>query len=250
VKRLNQAVIAGLAASLLFGTRTGLAKTSDDDTAEYHASLSTQHEIWQDFTGYGQFQYYNNPQENYETYDILYPGVIYRAKDWLQFSGGMEVLDTENMDKADTVELRPFAAVKVFLPNKWKWNFYNYDRYEYCDTQNQDTYVWSEYSRLRMRFGVDAPLTSLENAWQPHTFYAMGYVEPVFRFDSDQINPLYLDAGVGYIINHRLRLELIYQDEFTRPGTGSSLHQTYNVFELNLKVDLGKGILERLHNPD
>ena len=55
---------------------------------------------------------------------------------------------------------------------------------------------------------------------------------------------------MGYIINHRLRLELIYQDEFTRPGTGSSLHQTYNVFELNLKVDLGKGILERLHNPD
>ncbi len=250
MKRAFHAIHLSLAAGLLLGARAGFAKTSDDDTAEYRASLSTQHEIWHDWTGFGQFQYYNNPQSRYQTYDVLYPGVIYRVNDWLQLSGGMEAIQTDNQTKADTLELRPFVGYKIFLPNHFKWNIYNYNRLEYCDTQNQETYVWSEYSRLCMRFGVDAPLTAQASAWQPHTFYAMGYVEPDFRFDSDQVNPLYLSAGLGYIISKRFRLELIYQDEFTRPSTDSSLRQTYNIFELNLKVDLGKGIFERLHNPD
>lgn len=250
MKRAIPSICLGLAVALLPGIRTASAKTSEDDTAEYRASLSTQHEIRNDWTGFGQFQYWNNPQSRYQTYDVLYPGVIYRVNDWLQLSGGMEVIQTDNQTKADTLELRPFVGYKIFLPNHFKWNIYNYNRFEYCDTQNLETYKWSEYSRLCMRFGVDAPLTARENAWQPHTFYAMGYVEPDFRFDSDQVNPLYLSAGLGYIINHRFRVELIYQDEFTRPSTDSSLRQTYNIFELNFKVDLGKNLFGRLHNPN
>ena len=56
-------------------------------------------------------------------------------------------------------------------------------------------------------------------------------------------------AGVGYILSRRASLELIYYDEFTRPTTGSSLHQYDNIIELNLKIDLGRSILERQHNP-
>lgn len=154
------------------------------------------------------------------------------------------------MDKANTLELRPFGGFKIFLPNHFKWYIYNYSRFEFRDTQNQDTYQWSSYSRVRSQFGVNIPLASRANAWQPNTFYATAFVEPIYRFDTDQVNPVYFSAGLGYIINHRLRVEFTYYDELTRPTTDSSLQQTYNIFELNLKIDLGRGILERLNNPE
>ena len=67
---------------------------------------------------------------------------------------------TDNEDSANQLELRPFTGVKLFVPNNIKWNIYNFTRYEYRALQDQDTYDWNNYSRIRSRFGVEFPLTS------------------------------------------------------------------------------------------
>jgi len=226
------------------------AADNNDVGNEFRETISTHHEIWDDLTGFGQFEYRDNPDLDYQTFNVVWPGVIYAPKrDWLQFTAGLGTLYTENEKKASTLELRPFGGVKFLLPNKFKWNIYNYTRYEFRDTQNQETYDWTSYSRVRSRFGLEIPLASIERAWKPKSWYVLADVEPVYRFDDDQIDPLYIRAGVGYILSRRASLEFIYYDEFTRQTSGSSLKQYDNIFQVNLKIDLGRGIIERLHNP-
>lgn len=226
------------------------ATTDPDVGDEFRETISTQHEIWDDFTGFGQFEYLDNPDLNYQTYDMTWPGVIYSPKrDWLQFSGGLGTYYTQNELKASTLELRPFGGVRLLLPNKHKWIIDDYIRYEYRDTENQKTFDWTSYSRIRSRFGLQIPFTSVERAWQPKTWYGLADVEPVYRFDTDRIDPLYVRGGFGYIINRRMRVEFLYYAEYTRPNSGSSLQHYDNIFQVNLKFDVGRGILERLHNP-
>ena len=107
---------------------------------------------------------------------------------------------TDNERSADKLELRPFAGVKLFVPNDIKWTLYNFTRYEFRDTQNLDTHDWTAYSRLRSRFGVEFPLTSRERAWEPRTWYGLADVEPIFRFDHNTIDPLYVRGGIGYVL--------------------------------------------------
>ena len=176
-------------------------------------------------------------------------GTACRANHSLQFSGGLLTRYTDNEQSADKLELRPFAGVKVFVPNMIKWNLYNYTRYEFRDTENLATHDWTSYSRLRSRFGVELPLTSREKAWQPKTWYGLADVEPIYRFDHDTIDPLYVRSGLGYVLNEQVRLEFIYSAQFTRPAGSSSPQYTENIFQLNLKIGFDRGILHRLQNP-
>jgi hypothetical protein len=99
---------------------------------------------------------------------------------------------------------------------------------------------------LRSRFGVELPLTSREKAWQPKTWYALADVEPFFRFDRDTIDPLRVRGGIAYIVNSRIRMEFIYHAQFTRPTGSSGLEYTDNIFRLNIKIALNKGLMQRV----
>ena len=56
--------------------------------------------------------------------------------------------------------------------------------------------------------------------------------------------------GIGYIVNKLLAIEFIYHAQFTRPTGSSHLEYTDNIFRLNFKIDLSKGIINRLFYPD
>ena len=240
---------AGAALCLFTIAATALSAQADDDVAnEYRLTLSPQHPIKNDLTGFGQLEYRNNPEKDYQAYEVAWPGLAYSVKHWLQLSGGLLNLYTDNEHSADKLELRPFAGVKLFVPNEIRWTIYNYTRYEYRDTLNLDTDHWTAYSRLRSRFGVEFPLTSHTRAWHPKTWFALADVEPIYRFDHNTIDPLYVRGGVGYVLSNRIRLEFVYYAEFSRDNHGS-LEFANNIFQLNLSIGLAEGLLERVLNP-
>jgi uncharacterized protein DUF2490 len=163
-----------------------------------------------------------------------WPGLTYHAAKWAQLSAGLRSLYTDNEDSADKLELRP-SGVKLFLPNELKWPIYNYTRYEFRDMQDRDRHDWTSYHRVRSRFGAAFPLTSREKAWQPKTWYGLADVEPFYRFDPDRIDPLVARGGTGFILSDRIR-----------PAGSRSLEFTENIFRVNIKIGMGKGILQRV----
>ena len=222
---------------------------SPDVTNEYRVTLFPFHKINDHLTGFGYLGYVKNPDSDYSLYYLGWPGINYQVKPWLQIWTGLFYIYTNNQYKADKFELRPFVGPKIFLPNKRKMNLYNFTRYEYRRTKDRDTDQWTTVHRVRSRFGAEIPLTSLERAWNPKTFYAIGDVEPFFRSDKKALDPFRLRAGLGYVANDRLRLEFIYHAQFGRATTDDPLEYNQNIFRLNFKLGLHKGILHSAQNP-
>jgi hypothetical protein len=230
---------------------TPLARAAGQDPSnEFRFTLSPYHPIKGNLTGSAELGYYLNPEQDYETYTVLWPGLTYTAAKWMQLTAALRTLYTDNEHTADKLELRPFAGVKLFLPNDLNWHLFSYTRYEFRDTQDLETDDWSSHHRIRSRFGAQFPLTSRANAWQPKTWYGLVDVEPYYRFDEGTIDPLVARGGMGYVLSDRMRLEFIYYARFTRPESGGGLAHTGNSFRLNLRIGLEEGLLQRLQNPN
>lgn len=238
------ALAGGLVAGLLCAPNAR-AQYEDPTGNEYRLTLFPYHRISDQVTGFGYLGYVNNPDKEFQTYYLGY-GASYAFNPTFQLWGGLIGTYTDYQKSADKLELRPFIGPKIFLPNHWKWNIYNFTRYEYRDIQDRDTGDWTGIHRLRSRFGMEFPLTSLENAWQPKTWYGLGDVEPFYRFDRGTIDPLRFRVGIAYIVSSRVRVEFIYHAQFTRPAGSSGLEFTDNIFRLNIKIALNKGIMGRL----
>ncbi len=125
---------------------------------------------------------------------------------------------------------------------------FNYTRFEYRDTENLSTHDWDQTGRIRSLFEIDVPLSSRECAWKPKTWFAIAGVEPFYEFDKHDITEVRLSAGVGYVLTDRIRMELTYYADFTRPNDGA-LAYTENIFLLNFRFSLHKGLLGALLNP-
>jgi hypothetical protein len=239
--------------SAAFGTMLALqpliAQATDDENGEYQLILNPHAKVTDQLSTFGNFGYYYDPHE-YNKFRFGWPGANYKVNSWLQGLGGLDAYYTDNFGSANTLELRPFAGVKFFVPNKAKITLYNYTRYEYRDTENQDTGQWSAYSRIRSRFGIVFPLTARACAWDPKTFYALTDVEQFYRFDLDSWEPLRVRGGVGYVMSDRIRAELIYTAEFDRSSPGSPLSYNHSALRLDISIALDKGLLQRLFNPD
>jgi Protein of unknown function (DUF2490) len=245
----NWPALLGVALGLLFAPA---ARAQNGDISdEYRLTLSPTHPISGDLTGFGELGFRWNPDLNYHTYVVGWPGLTYTATKWAQFTGGLRTFYTDNdSSAANKLELRPWGGVKLFLPNGLNWNLYNYTRYEYRDTENLDTHVWTSYSRLRSQFAAEIPLASGERAWAPRTWYGLVGVEPFFRFGWGGINQLQAGGGIGYVVHDRFRIELTCKTVFTQPNSGSGLQYTQKIINLNFKIGLSQGILGRVLNPE
>jgi hypothetical protein len=220
-------------------------RADDDIVNEYRLTLFPYHRISDQATGFGYLGYVNNPAKDYQTAYLGWGGT-YSINSAVQLWGGLIGTYTDNQASADKLELRPFVGAKLFLPNDAKWNIYNFSRYEDRIIEDRDTGDWTQTHRIRSRFGVEFPLASRERAWQPQTWYALVDVEPFYRFDKDTLDPLRLRAGIAYVASTRVRLELIYHAQFTRPADSSGLKYTDNIFRLNIKIGMQKGLVQRV----
>jgi hypothetical protein len=226
------------------------ARAQDDIGNEYRFTVFPSHKITDKLTGFAYLGYVTNPDKGYKTYYLGWPAAAYTANSWLQIWGGLVGLYTSNSASSDKIELRPFAGGKVFLPNNLKWNIYNFTRYEYRATQDRNTRDWSSVNRLRSRFGLELPFASSIKAWKPGSFYGLADAEPYYRFDKGWVDPFRIRVGVGYIVDERFRFEFIYHAQYTHPSGNSALVYTDNIFRLNIKIGLNKGIIGILNNPD
>lgn len=224
-----------------------VAQTTIDDTeprsGEYRVTVFPFHRINDHLTGFGYLGYVTNPDEDYTTEYLGY-GFSYTRGPVVQWWAGLVGTFTQNEHSADKNEARPFVGVKLFLPNDWHWNIYNYTRWEYRAIQNQATDEWTEFSRFRTRFGFEAPLTSGDRAWKAKTWYALSDVEAMYRTDRDEIDPVRLRVGIAYIFSKRVRAELIYHMQWTQETSGGGLKFSENIWRLNIKIAMTHGIPE------
>jgi hypothetical protein len=251
MKLIKQLSIFNICLLLIFILIPQQVSSQDERGNEYRITLFPSHKITENITGFAYLGYVWNPEKNYQTYYLGYPAACYAFKPWLQVWGGLVGLYTNNESTSDKLELRPFVGPKFFLPNELKWNIYNFTRYEFRATQDRETKDWNNYSRLRSRFGIEFPISSLENAWQPGKFYGLADVEPYYRFDKGQFDPVRIRGGLGYILKKApLRVEFIYHMQLTNPDAATGLRFTDNIFRINIKLGLNKGIVNKLNNPD
>ncbi len=242
---------AGVLALISLLAASPVTRAQEDDISnEYRVTLFPFHPIKDKLTGFGYLGYVKNPDADLQSYYLGWPGLNYSLRSWLQIWGGLIGIYTDNESAPNKLELRPFTGVKLFLPNEAKINVYNFTRFEFRDTKDLEAHSWSAVWRTRSRFGVEAPLAPRARAWQPGTWYGVADVEGFYQAGKDAWDPVRVRFGPAYIVNDRVRIEAIYHAQYTRPEPGGPLDHTDNIFRLNVKIGLSRGLLDALNNPD
>lgn len=231
---------------MLVGLSHSAFGQTNDITNEYRLTLVTAKPMTDKLTLFAYLGVVKAPDKSVGTLYYSPPGVIYRAKPWMELWAGMFGLYNRNQNAANSWELRPLGGVKFYVPNKAKINLYNFTRYEYRFI-NQNHH-FTTVPRLRNRVGAEIPLTQ-KKAWTPKTFYALVDVEPIWRLDDKFLQLVRLRGGLGYIMNKTWRVEFIYHAEFSG-GKGQPKEYTGNIWRINFKLNLpGRGKRNQ-HVPD
>jgi hypothetical protein len=220
------------------------ASAPPDVANEYRITAYPSYRINDAWSGFGYVGWVYKPDADYSSY-YLGKGVFYNPYSWLQVWGGLIGVYTDNTGKSDLLELRPFVGPKFMGKTARKWRYYNWTRYELRLTETLDTDEWKTVHRLRNQTRIEVPLASFERAWTPKSWYLLADAEPIYRSDTDQLDPLRLRAGIGYIASPRVLVEFQYYAQYTHPG-GGGLAYTDNIFRLNIKLSTRAGIFRLL----
>jgi hypothetical protein len=219
-------------------------ETPPDVANEYRITAYPSYRISDKLSGFGYLGWVYKPDADYTSY-YLGKGVFFSPARWVQIWGGLIAVYTDQTGKSDLLELRPFGGPKFLGQAGRRWRYFNWTRYELRLTDTLDDASWKTVHRLRNQTRIEIPLASVERAWRPKTCYVLADVEPIWRSDTDRLDPLRLRVGLGYIANERLLVEFHYFAQYTRPE-GGSLAYTDNVFRVNIKIGGRGGILRLL----
>src|SRR5260221_13525627 len=146
----------------------GAAAQTPDVTNEYRLTLVTTKPITDKAILFGYLGLVRAPDKNAGTLYYSPPGIIYRAKPWMELWGGMFGLYNNNHDTNNSWELRPLTGVKFYTPNDRKINLYNFTRFE--ERFINQNHAWRTIPRLRDRVGIEVPFVRAK-AWTPKSFY-------------------------------------------------------------------------------
>jgi len=197
-----------------------------------------------DFSG-APYVWFDDQTGSVTSYRIAFPNIIYHARPWLQGWGGVLVTWTNNEPSANTREFRPYAGVKVFVPNSAHIHLYDWTRYEWRRTTNTDSNTITRVWRFRTRPGVEFPLSA--RAWQPGTLYGLANGE--LFVEHNFVDAVRFMSGAGYIKNDRIRFELAYVLELSRKSSGDALAYTDNSFRLDFKYSFTEGLHHKQAGP-
>ncbi len=222
------------------------AQAADPVRNEYRVTMFPAHPLSESVSAFGYLGYVSNPEVNTRTYYVGFPGISWRAAPWVDLWAGLIGVYNAVDGSSDTYELRPFFGPKFVLPNR-PVSVYTWPRFEYRSITTKDTDVTSSYWRLRWRFGTEFALS--ERKYEKGSWYALGDVEPYYRFDKGFVDQLRWRVGLGYVPSQRVRLELQYYMQFGR-ADGEPLQHNANIFRLNIKVATKRGLLGRLFDFD
>jgi hypothetical protein len=238
--------VCGLLVALPIAPAIAQEEPADTDILqEYRITAYPFYRISEHVNGFGYIGWVYKPDSRYKSY-YLGKGVFWQPKKWLQVWGGLIGVYTNVYDASNTLELRPFGGPKFMGINSKKWHYYNWTRYEARLTESLNTDEWSTVHRFRNQTRLEIPLASPARAWQPKTTYVLAEIEPIYRSDNDNIDPLRLRVGIGYIASSAVAVEFQYFAQYTRPG-GGGLKYTDNIWRVNFKLGGKRGIERLLH---
>lgn len=200
--------------------------------------------VLDDFSG-APYAWFDDQTGGVKTYRLAFPNVIYHAQPWLQGWSGFIVTWTDNQTSGNTRELRPYAGVKVFVPNSGHIHLYNWTRLEWRRITNTDNNIITREWRLRTRPGIEFPLSA--RAWEPGTFY--GFANGELFVEHSFINAVRFMSGAGYIRNDRVRVELNYVLELSRSAPSDALAYTDNSVRLDFAFSFKEGLLHKQQGP-
>ncbi|MCU0299878.1 MAG: DUF2490 domain-containing protein [Candidatus Nanopelagicales bacterium] len=212
----------------------------DDVANEYRITAFPSYRINEEWSGFGYLGWVYKPDSDYTSY-YLGKGFFYSPAKWVHIWGGLIAVYTDSTVKSNSLELRPFVGPKFVGSNSKKWRYFNWTRYELRLTDTLDTDEWKTVHRLRNQTRIEIPLAAGDRAWTPKSWYLLSDVEPIYRSDTGQIDPLRVRVGLGYVANGRVLVEFHYFVQYTRPDSGG-LAYTDNILRLNFKIALSRGI--------
>ena len=239
--------------SLLLVAAAAVAQDAAPETApteilnEYRLTMFPSYRINDSWSGFGYLGLVTKPDADYDAYYVG-TGAYYLPSPTIQLWAGLISVYTNKAVDSDTLELRPFTGVKFLgSSEKRKWRYYNWTRYELRLTEPMGPGERQTVHRVRNQTRIEIPLASPERAWTPKSWYLLGDVEPIYRSDTGQIDPVRLRVGLGYVAMQRLLVEFQYFHQFTRPD-GGDLEYTDNIIRLNFKLLTKHGLMSRLGN--
>jgi hypothetical protein len=243
--RVSRWAVAVLCGVLLSVTAAPVAAQSESGpiTNEYRLTAFPYYPLGKGWTGIGYVGYVYKPDASYESY-YLASGAFYQPTRHFQFWSVLIFVYTDKWTASNTLELRPFVGVKFMGATSGHVRYYNWTRYEFRETKDLDTGSWTDVRRIRNQSRIDVPLAAGPRAWTPKTWYAFTDIEPIWRSDTRQIDPVRWRVGLGYV-TPRVLIEIQYFREWTRPD-GGPLTYTNNIFRLNFKILTKGGILAAL----
>ena len=227
--------VCGLLLALPIAPATAQEEPADTDILqEYRITAYPNYRISDSVNGFGYIGWVYKPDARYKSY-YLGKGVFWTPVKWFQVWGGVIGVYTNLYDESNTLEIRPFGGPKFMGMSSKKWRYYNWTRYELRLTETLNTDEWTTVHRFRNQTRLEVPLASTARAWTPKTAYLMAEVEPIYRSDKDNVDPLRLRFGLGYIASPKVLIEFQYFAQYTRPG-GGGLQYTDNIWRLNFKL--------------
>ena len=178
--------------------------------------------------------YVNIPYTNRVNFYLGAPLLVtYRPNPVVEFMAGAFLVFSKINGNKENTEFRPLAGVKVYLPNSYHMNIYNWTRYELRCFYYDDKSLNNVRHRLRNRIGLEFPLS--KKAWQPKTMYALTDFEFFYSFDKGYFDRFRERLGLGYVIDKHWRVEMIYHIQLLKESEEHNPEWTNNIWRLNIK---------------
>jgi len=229
---------------IVLGPRASAAQETPSPDDQNRFTVTLAHPIAGPLSGAGYFAVYDEIDRNITSWRLSTPSVTYKMSSWFAPVAGIVYIWNDGEGNDNSRELRPYAGVRVSVPNQVGLHLYNLTRVEWRRITDTSTDTVQRTQRLRSRFSVEFPLST--RAWEPHTYFGSADVEPFVDLDGDFVETLRFSASLGYIVRQSLRLEVGYTGQSERVASGDPLAFNGNFLVFNVRFSLRHGLLEEL----
>jgi len=163
------------------------------------------------------------------------PSVIFKNRGLYDLRGGVMVRYTFNSGGNNT-EIRPWQGARVNWPNFGRFRFYHYGRLEERFSKDIDSDEGNFVFKGRYKLGIKIPINN--PIITSKTFYTLIGFELFFNLsggNNELIDDITrFDIGIGYRLNEKTNLELIYILQKSRVNFENSNRSNDNIIRLSL----------------
>jgi hypothetical protein len=177
----------------------------------------------------------NNTGTHISSFYVGAPGIVtYKINNSVEVMAGAFLIMNNVKTGNDSKEFRPFAGLKLKVPNAGNLHIFNWTRYEHRSFRYADDHSLNNTkNRIRNRMAIEFPLS--KHAWEPKSWYGLSDFEFFYTFEKGYFDRFRQRFGGGYVINKQWKAELIYHLQMVKSSEGLNPVWTDNIFRLNLK---------------